>query len=176
MGLDITAGSRIVFVEAYDDPMVFEDKYYSFKPGEVLPYVSLYPNEDFPGREAPLDFMGRKFACYRVNGETMGFRAGSYGGYNDWREQLCQLVNHVTPRQIWDNRDDPKVQAMPFYPLIDFSDCEGVIGSIAAARLASDFESYQARAERQDEYFVSKYREWRRACQLAADDGFIKFS
>lgn len=175
MGLDITAGSRIVFVEAFDDYEIFEDKYYTYEPGKLCQYVALFPEPAFPGREEPLDFQGKRFACFRVDGTQMGFRAGSYSGYNQWREQLCIAVNHITPRGVWENRDSSEVQSMPFYPLIDFSDCEGVIGSIAAQRLAGDFAKYQVRAERIGGYFLEKYNEWRRACDLAADAGFIEF-
>lgn len=176
MGLDITAGSKIVFIEAFDEYEVFEDKYYTYEPGKVCPYVCLSPERSFLGRDEPIDFHDKDYACYRVDGELMGFRAGSYSGYNDWRERLCQMVNHYSPQSLWEHRDDPAVQALPFYPLIDFSDCEGVIGSVAAARLAADFEAYQTRADRHtDEWFREKYQLWRRACELAADDGFIDF-
>lgn len=173
MGLDITAGSKIVFMEATDDYELFDEKYYT---DELARYVSLYPEPNFPGREAPLEFQGKKLAIYRVDGDLMGFRAGSYSGYNAWREQLSLLANGMAPRQIWEQHDDPAIQALPFFPLICFSDCEGVIGSVAAQRLAADFAAFQQRAEHQeDTWFIEKYREWRRACELASDNGFIEF-
>jgi len=177
MGLDIKAGSKIVFIEAYNNSEVFEDKYYTYDPGKPCPYVNLYPERVFRNRHKPLKFDGKEFACYRIDGETFEFRAGSYGGYNDWREWLSRMANGLTPREIWQQRDKRKIRALPFYPLIDFSDCRGTLGSIVAARLANDFASHRERAERVgDAWQVAKYHKWHKACVLAADDGFIKFT
>lgn len=175
MGLDITAGSRIVFIEAYDDFETFDTKYYYGNPDSDR-YINLYPNTDFPGREAPLDFQGKRAACYRIDGERIGFRAGSYSGYGAWRADLCQMANGIAPQRIWENRYDPQTQALPFYPLIDFSDCEGLLGSVVATRLAADFARFQAEADAwPDSWFREKYAQWQRACELAADSGFVKF-
>lgn len=53
--------------------------------------------------------------------ESFDFRAGSYSGYNWYREKLGEL------------------NAEAFREQIDFSDCEGVIGSVVANRLAKAY-------------------------------------
>lgn len=58
------------------------------------------------------------------------FRAGSYGGYNQWRTYLSQIFN---------SEQDP---ARPFYELIYFADNEGTITAGAARNLLADFEVY----------------------------------
>jgi hypothetical protein len=98
--------------------------------------------------------------------ETLDFRAGSYGGYGQWREDLQRQFN---PQREVNG---------PFYELIWFADNEGSIGPEAAADLLVDFREH---ADRYDpsgaypDYSREKYRDWTRACQLAADSGLIYF-
>ena len=71
-------------------------------------------------------------------------------------------------------------EGLPFVELIDFSDCEGVIGPKVAAKLAKDFADYEFMAsafaaESNDDFFLALYREWRRAFEWAADGGMIYF-
>ena len=129
----------------------------------------LYVNPNFPGRDAglPSDWV------FAVVGGS--FRAGSYSGYNIWRSQLAAMVGH-------DVFNPPP--AGPFMELIHFADNEGVIGPIVSAKLAADFEVWQARAEvfagsRADEdnggWFLRKYGEWRTAFTEAARGGYVDF-
>jgi hypothetical protein len=170
MGLDITAFSRAVLVGTsndYDDliPLVGADE-------DV--YIA-YRNNDFPGREAPYVFGGKDFGAFRIEGERIAFRAGSYSGYGEWRSELCSMANKVGPDYLWNTRSLQRTRTMPFYDLIDFADNEGVIGSIAATRLVPAFSTFMAMAELKEAWFFEKYQQWHRACVLAADNGFIYF-
>jgi len=122
-------------------------------------------------------------AADRPVSEDIGFRAGSYSGYNWWREQLCQLALDVPPDDVW---GDPEHYAgKPFVELINFSDCEGCIGPITAAKLAVDFREYGPRVRtraatqitdtEERSYFLDSYADWQRAFEVAAHDGFVIF-
>lgn len=115
---------------------------------------------------------------YRVSGNKYGFRAGSYGGYNEWRANLARMLG-TTDRQIWRN---PRPGA--FVELIDFSDCEGFLGPKACAKLASDFAQYREMAvefsktfeiEEEGVYFLRKYDEWARGFEVAGQGGCVHF-
>ena len=60
--------------------------------------------------------------------------------------------------------------------MINFSDCEGVIGPKTSAKLAKDFAEFQAQADAHpDDWFRDLYTTWRRAFELASDDGAVGF-
>ena len=115
--------------------------------------------------------------------ERTSFRAGSYSGYNWWREQLCRFALEVDPGRVWEDPD--AFSGKPFVELINFSDAEGAIGPRTAAKLARDFQHHAARrgewAERHlanpDErtYFVGSYADWQHGFELAAQDGVLIF-
>ena len=78
-------------------------------------------------------------------------------------------------------RTNPEKEGLPFVELINFSDCEGVIGPKVAAKLAKDFADYEDRASAfaakfKDDFFLALYREWRRAFEWAADGGMVHFN
>jgi hypothetical protein len=115
--------------------------------------------------------------------EDTSFRAGSYSGYNWWREQLCRFALECEPGELW---SDPEAYAgKPFVEMINFSDCEGAIGPRTSAKLAGDFRDHEARVagwaethidtEENRAYFVELYGEWKRGFELAAQDGFLLF-
>lgn len=159
MGPDIQAFSQCRFV----GPAVDDD--YDEHEDHVLIYV-LAPFLD------RLD--GSPQGWYAVDGQRTYFRAGSYSGYNEWREQLCRAALGVFPRAIW---DDPEGFAgKPFVELINFADNEGSIGPKTSAKLLTDFEQYPDLPSLVgDDYFERKYSAWRDAFALASDDGFVVF-
>jgi hypothetical protein len=83
-----------------------------------------YQEKSFPGRAEGLT-TGSHFECEDLH----AFRAGSYSGYNWWRNQLALMAYGKSAEEIW---REPNPSG-PFIELIDFSDCEGVIGPIVAA-------------------------------------------
>lgn len=157
MGLDITAYSKIHELRPYDEDQSAEE-------------FALWPNPDFPSQAD-----GLKRAVYYARGEEFRFRAGAYSGYNEWRRWLCNLIHHCTPEEFW---NDTKPVDLPFGALIHFSDCEGVIGPATSAKLSQDFRDYQATIDAlpdQDNWYVRKYAEWRKAFELASDAGAVSF-
>lgn len=157
MGLDITWHTGLTkanFGEGIDRDGDVEDGFFRF-----------YVNTDFPGRAD--EIVGG--AAYRSE-ENGHFRAGSYGGYNRWREQLAALVGK-NPYAVW---QDP--QPGPFVELINFTDCDGVIGAAASKKLAADFAAHQAQADAHpDNYFRERYAAFRNAFERAAENGCVVF-
>ena len=160
MGLDITAWevARITPPHEYDGDECYDnDHVRSFT--DAFPY-SLRGLEE-----------GR---CYRVSGAKLRFRAGSYGGYNGWRELLALAALDVLPGVIW--RDPADWIDQPFFELINFSDCEGVIGPEACADLAADFTAHRdTMLTDGEEWFIELYDIWRQAFAIAAGTGLVDF-
>jgi hypothetical protein len=165
MGLDITYCGSAEFVRA-DDP---NDDNYDWEGGTE---AKVYVNPDFAARAD-----GLTSGIYRVS-TTGGFRAGSYGGYNEWREELARLagypavgsdVRHQHAQGAWD------ADGGPFHELINFSDCEGLIGPITSAKLAEDFAAFQDKVPADAGWFAEQYAHWRVAFDTAARGGFVHF-
>lgn len=158
MGLDITAYGGLKESDA----------------GEI----SVSESAGFPGRLRPLKD-GATYSCEK----RFEFRAGSYGGYNQWREQLAKIAGYeakVSSRERLDGklRHDEGAWAEsggPFWELINFYDNEGILGSEVSAKLLQDFEAFQDRADVQDDYFLMKYNEWKEAFRIASENGAVVF-
>lgn len=164
MGLDIIAYSNLKLIGKCDLDWDTCD--------ENL-HIRAWINPSFPRsvRGLNISFVDQnsQSVCYLKTDETQkhAFRAGSYGGYNWWRSVLEQNFNPDC---------DP---AEPFYELINFSDCEGCIGFLAASDLFEDFLIYDSIADTLDTddlgNFYGRYQEWTKACQLARSEGLIYF-
>ena len=110
------------------------------------------------------------------------FRAGSYGGYNQFRGHLCAAVHGVECEEFWTNED---YEGTPFYELIDFSDCEGVIGLEESKKLHAEFMLHKGIFRRYLEntiddsedrnYFMEKYDDWTKAFSISAQGGALIF-
>lgn len=112
------------------------------------------------------------------------FRAGSYSGYNYWRNELAKLAgNEQTPFKSFNGKTELRYDATvwnikrgAFWELIDFSDAEGVIGPVVCKRVYKDFLQYQVAASKHpDEYFRTSYQDWMKAFSMCANDGAIVF-
>lgn len=167
MGLDITAYGKIQRIEPQPE---YEDT-----PDDV---ARLYVNPDFPGRADDIE------DGYYTYGTSHDFAAGSYGGYNVWRNQLAELAGYPAVRHEAGYKPPEmshaaaawEVDAGPFWELIHFADNEGCIGTAVSAKLAKDFAEFQSKADAHpDGLFWSRYAEWRRAFELAADGGAVDF-
>lgn len=137
--------------------------------GDDCDHWTVRLNTDFPGRTSGIPF------GHFVRDDSHGghFRAGSYGGYNVWREQLAALVG-TTPDAVWN--DWEKFAGTPFAELINFSDCGGEIGPDVSRKLADDFAAHDEQAKAaMDGYGYGKYQEWRKAFETAADGGAVFF-
>jgi len=176
MGLYITAYRKLTKIDAVFDA---DGEPIDPKTRESIDYdFHAYLNPDFHGRADDIEDR----AIYSAQ-DSFRLRAGSYGGYNRWREQLAKVAGYpatdyeqygrTTKRHdagAWD------ADSGPFWELINFSDCEGVIGSAVSAKLAKDFAEFQQAADLvEDEYFRSKYSEWREAFEMASDAGAVHF-
>jgi hypothetical protein len=176
MGLDITAysnlksiGRHVEFGEWCED----DD------------HITAYAYDSFPRSFRGIEVLGEHDhllhgGCFIETEatETIGFRAGSYGGYNAWRQDLADQFNPVEC-QIEGGRPsmtepDPD---KPFYELIWFADNEGSIGPEAAKDLLEDFQTHAAAYIRPDlyEWYPHVYANWTRAFELAADGGLVRF-
>lgn len=180
MGLDITAYSRLKHVGLHgkwDD----EDEHYE-------KHIQAYAYKSFPQSFRGIPILAEEAhgntqlvsgGCYvrTDRTETHSFRAGSYGGYGKWREDLAKDYNPapVTWDRIGPSMAEPDPQR-PFYELIWFADNEGTIGPEAAADLLADFrEHVTGYAQVHDDYDVARYVDWMRAFELAAGGGLVVF-
>jgi hypothetical protein len=178
MGLDISAYSGIKKIDCIVnengeavDPSTREEIDYDT-------YFRAYVNDSFPGRADDIEHG----ACYSFN-DSDGMRAGSYGGYNIWRDKLAELAGYPLG-EFESNGAIRKSHALacwngasgPFSELINFSDCDGIIGPSISKKLAKDFADYQSKAnESRDEDFLKRYNDWRKMFELAADNGAVCF-
>jgi hypothetical protein len=183
MGLDISAYRKLTKIDAVFD--ADGDPIDPVTRGAIEYDFYSYISHDFPGRADELEDKG----VYRAE-QCMGFRAGSYGGYNVWREHLATMAGYPGLERDRYNTGDIQIrhdagafQATkgPFWEVICFSDCEGVIGAKTCAKLAKDFAEWDARAKQygdaldQPNWFYEKYKEWREAFEMGADDGAVDF-
>lgn len=172
MGLDITAYKKITPLDA-----VFDQDGDPIDPKTREPlegdYFHMCENPHYTERA---DGLARGLYAYE---DATGFRAGSYSGYSQWRDQLAELAGYAAaPREdhhkhsasAWD------AESGPFWELINFSDCEGTIGPKTSAKLAKDFADHQAKADaHESERFRSLYGQWRVAFEMATDEGAVDF-
>lgn len=163
MGLDIHAYSNLTPVTGYElnedgELINIETGQYAYEE-ETENVTSFYVNSNYNDLNRQDAIVADTAYAYD---EHMHFRAGSYFGYNDWRDSLHEMV-----KDIEDN---------PFSELIYFSDCEGVLGPKICAKLYQDFLKYDSKAKELDEYFYDRYKCWTEAMKLASNNGAVKFS
>jgi len=156
MGLDISYGKIVKEKELNEDLEIHYDN------------EELIINQPFKFQLGSL----KEDKAYET--EMIGsFCAGSYGGYNGWRERLFSLVNDGNIQEYWDKSNDLIEKYLeinllnesePFFELINFSDCEGVIGPEVSNKLHIDFETYNNLAkERMDDYDYDLYQKFMKA-------------
>lgn len=163
MGLDITAFSRI------EDTGIPVERF----EWEELDVPHVYVNNHGPFHRSGGGLTNHHL--YRATGEShsTSFRAGSYSGYNYWRSGLAVFATGHTVESYWGAEGDID---LPFYELINFTDCDGAIGWEAAADLLIDFNNhYDAYAEVHSERETHLYELWTEACEVASDNGLIWF-
>ena len=168
-GLDVTAYTQLSIVAS---PKLTTD-------GEpVSPNEFVLSAGPFPER-----FSGLSDGKVYTAPGSFEFRAGSYSGYNNWRNELAKLAGYApTPVDIGGmtrTRYDAtawKLRQGPFWELINFSDSEGVIGPDVCKKVYQDFVAYDDAASRHaDPGFRELYADWEKAFRLCADQGAIVF-
>jgi hypothetical protein len=159
MGLDITAYSHLRALGRHTSEWCTEKE-----------HIAVYAYGWFPESFRGIPVLDRDDellhgGCYEMTAEssTYAFRAGSYTGYNLWRDQLRLQYNPET---------DP---AGPFYELIWFADNEGSIGELAAAELLADFRAHEATYHAPEPWYRDKYVAWTGAFELATHGGLVRF-
>jgi len=175
MGIDITAYEGLTKIDCvFDaggepiDPVTREALEYDLRP---------YINPDFAGRADDIE----EKAVYKC-ADSLSLSGWGYGRYNAWREQLAQLGGYpATAHTIYGvtyQRHDAGAWAAaegPFWEQINFSDCEGTIGTAISAKLAKDFADHAAGAEAIGGHFYAVYQEFRDAFEMAAKNGCVRF-
>ena len=178
MGLDITAYSGLKKLDVSFD--VDGEPVMDWDHGR---HTRFYVNDDFPGRNGSI-----QHKMVYEHGDSFGFCAGSYGGYNNWREELAALADYpqvehesvagyAPSRRL--RRDAAAWRGLcagkPFVELVNFSDCEGVIGPEVAAKLAQDFAAFDEKAAAVGGWFYKSYQDWRKAFEMASRSGAVSF-
>jgi hypothetical protein len=117
--------------------------------------------------------------------EEHEFRAGSYSHYNWFRRNLSLMIYGQTSEVVWMNKD--AFEGRPFYELIDFSDCDGIIGPEVSEKLHSDFETNRPNMIKYclDNFInddiaydnvMEIYDDFTKAFKLASKDGLVLFT
>lgn len=175
MGLDITAYSKlekIADIPRKPDGKIDWEAAYEADEDVIV----AWSHEGFPDT-----LRGLEEGVYKSRGDTHGFRAGSYSGYNRWRRDLAQIILGVPDQAVWAHPED--FEGKPFLELINFSDCEGGLGPQVSAKLYQDFvdnearflKGIQAARDCDVEWYLTKYQDWKRAFEIARDGGMVKF-
>ena len=164
MGLDVIAFEHATPVRGHLDQTECDEHYVADADG--------FP-QSFRGLED-----GR---CYEFSGREFSFRAGSYSGYNEWRDALAQRALGVSAVVVWAAVDSYATR--PFFELVNFADNQGSIGPLAAADLAADFRGLRAKVTSQplddpdeEAWFRARYDSFAHAFDLAArGNGLVVF-
>lgn len=166
MGLDVSAYSGLEKVseqEASED----EDA-----------YLRLRQDPDFPGRADEIE----DNAYYKYT-ENKHFFSRGYGGYNAWRDELARIAGYTLSFYTEYGKEWPSYAATvwnnpkpgPFMELINFTDCDGIIGAAVSKKLAADFAEFQSKADHEDKRFKEGYDQLRAAFEMASNNGIVKF-
>jgi hypothetical protein len=173
MGLDITAYSKVRKLQ--DLPRLEDGDIDWDEIGDEKIIVTANP--DFHERAE-----GIEEGLYACDGEKHCFRAGSYGGYNTFRNMLAQVGMGAADFEVWGQPGT--YSGEPFFELVNFSDCEGMIGPKTCAKLYQDFlslkDTFYAQMdaggdESYAEYYKQKYEDWTEAFRIGQDAGFVDF-
>ncbi|QXO12044.1 hypothetical protein pEaSNUABM44_00348 [Erwinia phage pEa_SNUABM_44] len=159
MGLDISAYKNLQKEELKGD--YGDERYeYAYQQDWVEFYTHNQPDV-FQHEDVDGDYF------YSSPNGRISMRAGSYSGYNIWRAKLSRFALSL-PKDSYGN--------VPFNELIQYSDCEGVIGAKCSTKLANDFATYEIDARHVfDDYSFNKYKEWREMFEYASENGAVKF-
>lgn len=172
MGLDISVYNNLKLLNENPTEKQIEKSY----DGDN---IVIYQHEDFPDQLVPLI----NGAIYAADGQY-DFPAGSYSGYNRWREWLAKLAEYpeAPSTSEWSSSFRSHSEGAwatdsgPFWELITFSDCEGTIASESAKKLYVDFLNYYDRAILTNScHDLEKYRDWMKAFEIASDNGCVVF-
>ena len=181
MGLDVVAYSKIDKVyNIKEDEETGE--FVNSKTGKVEDYDNYFV--PYLHDHYPLHGAGLEHGAFYEFEEREHMWAGSYSGYYLFRNELARIAGY-SQREFknYDGETESSYCVLcwngmegPFSELINFSDCEGVIGSRYAKKLYDDFLRFKSKAESEmDSCYFRKYKEWINICRIASDGGAIEF-
>lgn len=162
MGLDITAYPQLKDTGRPFDSDVDEGNAYIFG-----------NHPDFATR--CMEFTPQN--AFKYEGELHAY-IGAYSYYGAWREKLAELAGYppVVGRPRPYSEGAWAATEGPFWELIDFTDCDGVLGTAVCQKLAKDFAAYEESARLlEDEDFLYTYRQFKAAVEFASDGGAVVF-
>ena len=171
MGLDILAISKLRLMTPEVKAALDRLPELSTEDEPVLTVTDITKKQDFC---RCLDMDNGDY--YKTEGsEEYDFRAGSYSSYGDFRREIAETFLNSTPVKVWSSPQS--YEGQPFYELVDFSDCEGVIGPEVCAKLHKDFVDGRKKfvEEVQSDWSVERYDTWTKALEIAKEDGVIIF-
>ena len=191
MGLDISYTDKLEKVPDEDVPSGvrgYTDDYYVWEEESPHSLQWVYNQNWFPNHG---DGLEENTWYYDIGENTGGFRAGSYSGYNSWRNDLALAIGWVSGAEgAW---EEGEPYGPPFMELINFSDAEGYIGPVVSEKLYQDFIKYEdqvmdtidkwfLKIDPDKEYgvedikwFQAKYAEWKEAFNQARKGGLVSF-
>ena len=103
---------------------------------------------------------------------------GAYSYYGAWREKLAKLAGYSPIVRLTRPYSSGAWAATEgsFWELIDFTDCDGVLGTAVCQKLTKDFATYEERARHLgDEGFLYTYLQFKAAVEWASDGGAVVF-
>lgn len=177
MGLDITAYQGMVRlmdwpaeVEGIDDIATYSGLDIGYQiDGKAV--VDVHPScaHVFPRH------LGSLTPGIYAHGGRMHFRAGSYSGYNEWRDWLSRAALGASAEQVWRNFAAYEDRGVAW--LVNFSDANGYIGPEISRRILDDIRAHvaQIRAAVTDSWYGEKLDQWIAALEMAADGGMLDF-
>ena len=187
MGLDITAVSKLEPIDLPEGIELWSDEYYDWEDEQVSSVWNLHPHSYFEEQ-----FQGLKEGPHVYFGDSYGHRAGSYSGYNQWRDWLARAAYGKRIEDVWEDIDTGGYGG-PFAELVNFPDNEGTIGPVASKKLYRDFvlleddimdeiDSWYLKQHPTNtislddfKWFQSKYKDWKETFKIASDNGAVFF-
>jgi hypothetical protein len=171
MGLDITAYSNIKIIEKK-----MEDKKLSGIDNQIInslnnddfdDYGHIYKVDNF--KQSNMHNFENKNLIYE---DEFCFRAGSYSSYNEFRNKLCLIANGISANDLWVSNNEN----LKFYWLIDFSDCDGYIGTDYCKILYDEFCNNEKEIKpKLDDWYSTIYDNFKQAFNLGANNGVVIF-
>ena len=100
-------------------------------------------NRDFPFHFKELEPYSDDRGVFTIakTSEPQSYGIGSYSGYNKFRRWLCEIVNGINQETFWEL--GKAGYDLDFGYLINFSDCDGVIGPDICKKIHQDFVKHK---------------------------------
>lgn len=179
MGLDVTAYSRLERVADWPENAEGIDDFAEYVRGRGYVWnrrTVTYVHPVYVGREFP-EHHSLTPGVYAY-AECTDWDAGSYSGYGNWRRWLSRAALGVGPETVWKNFDRWRDRGAAW--LINFSDCEGIIGAEVCTRILADLRENESMIREQPlgpdaKWNLSKLDDWLAGLALAADGGMLDF-